>query len=561
MVSTTKSSPAPSPVRSSASLHSNETRTTYDEKPYEGPGLEEALQWLQVCIQSHRYCAESSQTQYRPTRLIDLGQDFDFSRARLIETEAGDSPVHYLTLSYCRGNNLPEEGKTYLSTLAENKFRLRRSKLPKTFKHFFAMAKIIGVQYVWIDSLCIIQDDDLDWQRESASMGQIYGNAVCTIAAESAKDARGGLWLESGFRIINGNTRQDITQQQNLENYISKCDQRFQKSALQKQGGALIERELSPRILHFTFAHIFWECRELKKDVGVLLGGCDSVVGSPAGREASSYEWKSTRLRAFDMPMEARTPQFLLPLREQNPRALSAFKTRQSPNEETIAYFCFVWRTIVEEFSTREFLVLRDRLPTISGLATEFQRSLMCDYMAGIWKDDLHGLLWATEYNMSFEFQQLEEGPSWSWASVPGSITYNWLHEALDYAGEDLSFPAARIAHSQVISIGSNPKGRCVSGLIQVMGKGRLITSRQDFLETRHVFFREDRIRPSPAEFSESNPILLLRILGSRGRGSFALVLKPSKEGWEGEFRRTGVMGGIADAWFDCGYDITVKIV
>jgi hypothetical protein len=456
---------------------------------------------------------------------------------------------------------MPEEGKTYRSTLAENKSRLRRSKLPRTFKHFFAMAKIIGVQYVWIDSLCIIQDDDLDWQQESASMGQIYSNAVCTIAAESAKDCKGGIWLESGFRMVNGNSRQDITQQQNLENYISKCDQRFHKSALQKRGRSLIERELSPRILHFTFAHVFWECRELKRDAPVLLGGCDSVIGSLAGREASSYEWKNTSPRAFDMPLEARTPQHLLPVREQNSRALEAFNSRPSPNEETFAHLSFVWRDIIEEYSMREFSMLKDRLPALSGLAAEFQQSLNCVYMAGIWQDDLHGLLWAMDYNVPFVFDTLDEGPSWSWASVPGPITYAWLHQALEYAGEDLSFPAARVARSQITSIGNNPKGRCSSGLIEVMGRGRLITSKEEVLETRHAFFREDRIRSSHMEYTESNPILLLRILGSKGRGSFALVLKPSKEGWEGEFKRVGVMGGIDDAWFDAGFDITVKIV
>lgn len=554
----------PSPTgRSSASIHSNETRTTYDEKPYEGPSLEEALKWFQVCIQTHKYCSESLQSSYRPTRLIDLGRDFDFSRAHLVESTPTDQPVHYLALSYCWGPNMPEEGKTYRSTLAENKSRLRRSKLPRTFKHFFAIAKIIGVQYVWIDSLCILQDDEQDWQRESASMGQVYSNAICTVAAESAKDSKGGIWLESGFRIVNGSSRQDITQQQNLENYISKCDQRFHKSALQKRGWAVQERELSPRVLHFSFAHVFWECRESKKDAAVLLGGCDSVAGSEAGRAANSYDWRTTPLRALDMPLEARTvvPQYSQPLQNTNSRALLAFNNRLSPDYETVLHTFSVWRKIVEEYSTRAFTRWSDRLPALSGLASELEPSLNSDYMAGIWSNDLHGLLWAMDYNTPFVFQALDEGPSWSWASAPGPIKYSWLHEELDYAGEDLSFPASRIVYHDIIPNGANPKGRCTSGLIQIMGRGRLITSEQEFLETRHRFFREDRFSTSNSEYSESNPILVLRVLSSRGRGAFALVLKPSKEGWEGNFRRTGVMGGIDEAWFDAGFDVTIKIV
>lgn len=455
---------------------------------------------------------------------------------------------------------MPEDGKTYRSTLAENKTRLRRSKLPRSFKHFFAMARIIGVQHVWIDSLCIIQDDVQDWQRESAAMGQIYSNAICTIAAESAKDCRGGIWLESGFKIVNGNTRQDITQQQNLENYMSKCDQRFHKSALQKRGWAVQERELSPRVLHFTFAHVFWECRETRSDAPVLLGGCDSVVGSEAGRAASNYEWETTRLRVLDMPLEARTPQYTQPLQTHNSRALSAFNNRSSPDYETVLHSFSVWRTIVEEYSTRAFTRWSDRLPALSGLASELEPNLNSDYMAGIWSNDLHGLLWATDYNAPFAFQTNNKGPSWSWVSAHGPINYSWLQEALNYAGEDLSFPTARVSYHEILA-GDNPPGTSSNGLIRVTGRGRLVTSKQEFLDTGCRFFREDRLGPSNIEYSDSNPILVLRVLSSRGRGAFALVLRPSKEGWEGDFKRTGVMGGIDEAWFDVGFDMTIKVV
>ena len=520
------------------------------------------MKWLQVCIQTHKYCSESLRSSYRPARLIDLGRDFDFTRARLVESAPGDEPVHYLALSYCWGPHIPEEAKTFHSTLAESKRRLRRSRLPRTFKHFFAMAKIIGVQYVWIDSLCILQDDEQDWQRETAAMGQIYSSAICTIAAESAKDCKGGIWLESGFRVVNGSTRQDITQQQNLENYLAKCDQRFQECALQKRGWAVQERELSPRVLHFTFAHVFWECRESKKDAAVLLGSCDAVAGSESGRASNSYDWRTTQLRALDMPLEARTeimvPEYSQPIH--NPRALSAFNNRLSPDYENVLYAFSVWRTIVEEYSNRTFSRWTDRLPALSGLASELEASLNSDYIAGIWSNDLHGLLWTINYNTP-ALHHSSEGPSWSWASVPTPVDYKWLHMALDYAGEDLSFPVSRVVYHDIIPIGTDTKGRCANGLIQLNGRGRLIASKQELLEMRHNFFREDRYNPSNSDYSESNPTLIFRVLSSRGRGAFALILKPSKEGWEGDFKRIGVVGGIDEAWFDPGFDVTIKIV
>jgi hypothetical protein len=200
-------------------------------------------------------------------------------------------------------------------------------------------------------------------------------------------------------------------------------------------------------------------------------------------------------------------------------------------------------------------------LPAISGFAKELQPNLFSEYMAGIWSNDLHGLLWAVDTNVPFVFQTLDEWPTWSWASIPGPISYRWLHEQLDWAGEDVSFPMSHVVQNNVMPLGSDPKGRCASGMIEVIGRGRLITSKQEFMETRHTFFREDRFGSFNQEYSESNPILLLRILGSRGRGAFGLVLKASKQGWEGEFRRTGVMGGIDETWFDAGFDLRIKIV
>lgn len=137
------------------------------------------LDWFQTCGQTHKYCAQIANTTFRPSRLIDLGLDFDFRRAHLVERADEEFYVDYLALSYVWGNVMPEPAKTNWKTLEEHKSRIRTSKLPRTFRHFFEIAKVLNVRYVWIDSLCIIQDSEEDFLRETAAMGFVPPISYC----------------------------------------------------------------------------------------------------------------------------------------------------------------------------------------------------------------------------------------------------------------------------------------------------------------------------------------------------------------------------------------------
>jgi hypothetical protein len=196
---------------------------------------------------------------------------------------------------------MPDAGKTYVSTLSARKAGLVVNRLPKTFVHFFEVAKRLDVRYVWIDALCIIQDSDLGWQRESQHMCQIYSNALCTIAVESSANCHGGLWLES-TKNNNHDGTAPTTQEEKTRHYLSTTDQRIWRSPLQARGWTLQERDLSPRVIHFTYAHLFWECRALKTDCTASLGGCQGIIESNSSISASGLEWKLSRLRAFDVP-------------------------------------------------------------------------------------------------------------------------------------------------------------------------------------------------------------------------------------------------------------------
>ncbi|KAH8646485.1 heterokaryon incompatibility protein-domain-containing protein, partial [Tricladium varicosporioides] len=283
---------------------------------------------------------------------------------------------------------MPEAAKTKRNTLKRHKQGLIMESLPKTFLHAFQVASQFGVRYIWIDSLCIIQDCKEDWEGESAKMGRVYLNAVFTIAAESATDCQGGLWLDGNQKPqdrVNHVAPHGTT---GVENLII--------SPLQKRAWTLQERELSPKILHFTYGKILWQCKRVRID--------------PGNGSYNQGDWNGCRYRAFDKPST-------------------------SWKYGTVADRLGVWSKIVEDYSSRSLTVWSDRLPALSGLAKELELLTKCEYVAGLWRTDiLMGLLWEVQLPIKDTFDAIEvdnressspeTAPSWSWASCPYPVTY-----------------------------------------------------------------------------------------------------------------------------------------
>ena len=119
-----------------------------------------------------------------PSRVIDLGRPTKRGRARLIETRGRHG--HYVALSHCwgQGHVLKTLNATYKSFCNKIPPKL----LSKTFKDTITLTRRLGPRYVWIDSICIIQDDLEDWRRESGEMRSVYSNAYLVLAADRSRD-------------------------------------------------------------------------------------------------------------------------------------------------------------------------------------------------------------------------------------------------------------------------------------------------------------------------------------------------------------------------------------
>jgi hypothetical protein len=222
--------------------------------------------WIRECKESHVVCSEyqkSINISKWPNRLLDLGEKGDI---RLVEGKDCDGP--YATLSHCWGMEQPLT--TTKSSIQVRQAGITLTELPPTFQHAVAICRNLSIYYLWIDSLCIIQDDTQDWEIESGKMGSIYQNSYITIAAAGSNDSQGGCFLPRNvpksaiipktFMKI-GPLSASVEIPSNSGRELGDIDE----SPLQKRGWTFQERKLSPRIIHWDKDQIFWECQEYRK--------------------------------------------------------------------------------------------------------------------------------------------------------------------------------------------------------------------------------------------------------------------------------------------------------
>lgn len=143
-----------------------------------------AKAWLDDCIDNHKMCPSSSHQM--PTRVIRVGS-------------AGMNPVLYVTeddcssyvaLSHCWGDS--RIFCTENATINQRKEGMPMESLPKTFHDAVVITRNLGIEYLWIDSLCILQDSEEDWNRESAKMAVVYSGATVVISADAARNSADG---------------------------------------------------------------------------------------------------------------------------------------------------------------------------------------------------------------------------------------------------------------------------------------------------------------------------------------------------------------------------------
>jgi hypothetical protein len=228
------------------------------------------LAWLRRCNQEHECIRDPVDFEpVLPTRLLHVGklEDLDYQQdwVRLIcASEATNQ--RYVALSHCWGQLLPEQQKRFCTTPDNLDQRLQGfsvSELPKTFQDAVLVTRELGILYLWIDSLCIIQYEDSgeDWKRESCLMESVFSRAYCTIAATAASDSNAG-FLKRDISTNSVYVQDFCSKEFYVSTDIDNFDEDVGKAKLNTRAWVMQERVLARRTIHFSANQIYWECGE-----------------------------------------------------------------------------------------------------------------------------------------------------------------------------------------------------------------------------------------------------------------------------------------------------------
>lgn len=212
---------------------------------------------IKNCSTNHPACCASIQTGWAPTRVLDLVPFPDSDVLRLVETKGNQRWPSYATLSHCWGAIKPAQLLQATRSSMLNSIQL--DDLPKTFKDAIHITRTLGFRYLWIDSLCIIQDSAQDWLNESMTMEKVYKCSALNIAASDATDSSGGCFKKRNPQMLNHYSFTLQVDGSPKEHWLvegSRWKDFLENSPLYQRAWVLQESLLSPRILHCSRRHL-----------------------------------------------------------------------------------------------------------------------------------------------------------------------------------------------------------------------------------------------------------------------------------------------------------------
>jgi len=345
---------------------------------------------LESCAEDHTSVCPANADVPLPSRLLDVGMSEQDPIRLVITGTEGLKTGKYVALSYCWGN-FPAFTTTP-ATLDQRCRRMDWTEIPRTLRHAIQVTRHLGLQYLWIDALCILQGTDSDarrdWEMEAGHMADIYGNAFLTIVALGARDCDGGLFEPrmSSTLPVDGCARDSVTL------YFNEGLKDYKDEPLNSRAWALQEWHLSARLLVFAASGIFFHC-------------------SRKGGKFPGLKSGAHRIYWYRLPQK---------IEKAHPGYLD-------------------WRLLVENYCSRSLTNSTDKLPAFSALVRRYHsisNGQNGRYLAGLWESALLGdLLWRHEDAFSGFYANPRvskcdsyKAPSWSWASCDYIVSYISYH-------------------------------------------------------------------------------------------------------------------------------------
>jgi hypothetical protein len=335
-----------------------------------------------------------------PTRVIDVGETKEEpTSVRLVSTKG--MREKYIALSYCWGSDtagiLTLSSSTY-TTITQG---VKMSELARTHREAVFLAHAIGIRYIWIDALCIIQGDVADWERESKIMARVYGNAVLTvIAGRSAGTKDGFIANELGGHHVPPPCQLPVHGPASSNTLTVDLCRNQKIGPVSGRGWCFQEKKLSRRAVVFGEQQLIFRCTTEK----VLENGEVEATIPPPKPLGNTHTTAGAPL---------------------------------TPQEQVLKE----WYQTVFEFAQCSLSNPHDIFAASTALAQQTSAALQSRYLAGIWEGDIvRGLLWRPYYHftaapigkiatirpkatkLTRESGSVTRSPSWSWAAVEGPV-------------------------------------------------------------------------------------------------------------------------------------------
>ncbi|KAF2435334.1 HET-domain-containing protein [Tothia fuscella] len=336
--------------------------------------------WISGCREQHAQCfqtfagvsIDTHQNPELPKRVIDVGGNGNGSQPIKVLGTRG-MRAKYTAMTHCWGNAAAKSPIVSVqSNIARRCHAIEWDELPRSFQDAVIVTREVGIRFLWIDSLCIVQDDHSEWLQESVKMGTIYEQAELTIAASHACDSHQGLFFPRSepppvVELPSFLGSDHLTRVYATTVRDTKEDLYPEHGALNQRAWATQEWLLARRMVFYTKAQMIWSCK--------------TVTQRETGEKC--------------------------------------FNTARNPK----------WKIIVEHYSDRKLTMPTDKLIALEGVRTEFEKRTGNTYLFGIWKQSLPDeLLWAV-CEKSDQRVPLDL-PSWTWATVSVGVRFLPMHRA-----------------------------------------------------------------------------------------------------------------------------------
>jgi hypothetical protein len=401
-----------------------------------------------------------------PTRVIDVGDET--TEPLLLDGNGKRAP--YLALSYCSGSS--ENIKTTKQSFLERSTAILLDSLPPTFHDAVLATRELGFKFLWIDCICIVQDDEDDWNREVANIQHVFANAAITLSALESDDTNGGLFrprsdcvtspVQISIRVpkqFRGIEFSPVHQTCFFVLPVQGEKQLFKPGPMQSRAWTLQEQVLSTRIIHYGPGILYWECLSchgseadpegrthpynssctnfmvVRKHKRIVHGharegeGPSRVYGHHGStKDDDSDDDVSDQDDSEDVEQMSNEEPESDEEQVSDDQASSVEEEAEDLDDESkmdskaIAYL--EWQELVSEYSSREVTKPAHKITAFLGLSKMVEGVLQDEFAVGLWKKShfLPSLLWSAHKPGGTSRNKYY--PSWTWASIEGSVEY-----------------------------------------------------------------------------------------------------------------------------------------